>query len=307
MELALTGDPFPAERFHELGLVNRLAEPGERRRRGAASSRRRSGETDRLRCSPPSASCRSSSTGPAARCGSASWRSQGPVLASEDAKEGAAAFKEKREPGLARALATGRRPARRSTAAWTPVVAIGLARFVARACRGEIPGSLLCGGQLLDPNTVVSRSARMALAGNASRSCIALAAGPIFNDSSRRSRMGTRSFRRLLIPLGVGCALAAGAIPVVASAHGNRPPWPLRAPGRSSSLRRRAAPLPRGGRPAQRTLRAPGVGGGPDLSAEDSARSRLQKACERRSNRAHRQTPQRAKSSAQRSTRQRSR
>ena len=28
MELALTGDPFPAERFHELGLVNRLAEPG---------------------------------------------------------------------------------------------------------------------------------------------------------------------------------------------------------------------------------------------------------------------------------------
>ena len=28
MELALTGDPFPAERFHELGVVNRLAEPG---------------------------------------------------------------------------------------------------------------------------------------------------------------------------------------------------------------------------------------------------------------------------------------
>src|SRR6201995_5790774 len=27
MELALTGDPFPAERFHELGLVNRLPEP----------------------------------------------------------------------------------------------------------------------------------------------------------------------------------------------------------------------------------------------------------------------------------------
>ena len=28
MELALTGDTFPAERFHELGLVNRLAPPG---------------------------------------------------------------------------------------------------------------------------------------------------------------------------------------------------------------------------------------------------------------------------------------
>src|SRR5438270_9811689 len=28
MELALTGDQLPAERFHEYGLVNRLAEPG---------------------------------------------------------------------------------------------------------------------------------------------------------------------------------------------------------------------------------------------------------------------------------------
>src|ERR1700739_3294577 len=28
MELALTGDPMSAERFHEFGLVNRLAEPG---------------------------------------------------------------------------------------------------------------------------------------------------------------------------------------------------------------------------------------------------------------------------------------
>src|SRR5438067_8776175 len=28
MELALTGDPLPAERFHEFGVVNRLAEPG---------------------------------------------------------------------------------------------------------------------------------------------------------------------------------------------------------------------------------------------------------------------------------------
>src|SRR5271156_6859056 len=28
MELALTGDPLPAERFHEFGVVNRLAKPG---------------------------------------------------------------------------------------------------------------------------------------------------------------------------------------------------------------------------------------------------------------------------------------
>ncbi len=29
MELALTGDPIDAERGHDLGLVNRLAEPGQ--------------------------------------------------------------------------------------------------------------------------------------------------------------------------------------------------------------------------------------------------------------------------------------
>src|ERR1700674_3027593 len=29
MELALTGDTMPAERFHELGLVNRITEPGD--------------------------------------------------------------------------------------------------------------------------------------------------------------------------------------------------------------------------------------------------------------------------------------
>src|SRR5271168_2230441 len=29
MELALTGDPLPAERFEEFGVVNRLAEPGD--------------------------------------------------------------------------------------------------------------------------------------------------------------------------------------------------------------------------------------------------------------------------------------
>src|SRR5208282_4157702 len=28
MELALTGDTLPAERFHDFGVVNRLAEPG---------------------------------------------------------------------------------------------------------------------------------------------------------------------------------------------------------------------------------------------------------------------------------------
>ena len=49
MELALTGDPLPAERFHELGLVNRLAEPGARRRRRAGAGRARWPRTDRSR------------------------------------------------------------------------------------------------------------------------------------------------------------------------------------------------------------------------------------------------------------------
>ena len=97
MELALTGDPMPAERFYEFGVVNRLAEPGSAvevalelaaaiSRNGplavAASKRILQEQFDW-------------STGEMfERQGAIS----GPVFVSEDAKEGAAAFKEKREP-----------------------------------------------------------------------------------------------------------------------------------------------------------------------------------------------------------------
>ena len=97
MELALTGEAMPAERFHELGVVNRLAEPGSAvdialelagaiARNGplavAASKRILQEQFDW------------STAEMFERQGAIS----GPVFASEDAKEGAAAFKEKRDP-----------------------------------------------------------------------------------------------------------------------------------------------------------------------------------------------------------------
>jgi len=97
MELALTGDTMPADRFHEFGVVNRLAEPGS-----AVDVALELAE--RLAKNGPLALAASKRILQEQYDWSSAdmWEKQGaisgPVFASEDAKEGANAFKEKRDP-----------------------------------------------------------------------------------------------------------------------------------------------------------------------------------------------------------------
>ena len=93
MELALTGEPIDAERVHQLGIVNRLTEPGGRSRR-PSSWRRRSARTARSRSTPPSASCYAAADWSRRRRGKRQREIIGPGDASEDAQEGAVAFAE---------------------------------------------------------------------------------------------------------------------------------------------------------------------------------------------------------------------
>ena len=97
MELALTGDPISAERGYELGLVNRLAEPG-----GALEAALELANA--IAANGPLALAASkrilteSVDWPDSEFFARQGEIVGPVMASEDAREGATAFAEKRAP-----------------------------------------------------------------------------------------------------------------------------------------------------------------------------------------------------------------
>jgi enoyl-CoA hydratase len=97
MELALTGDPIDAERAYELGLVNRLTEPG-----GALQGALDLAETIAANGPLALAATKRVMVESADWTDSEFWSRQGeivrPVMASEDAREGATAFAEKRAP-----------------------------------------------------------------------------------------------------------------------------------------------------------------------------------------------------------------
>jgi enoyl-CoA hydratase len=97
MEMALTGDPILAERAHELGMVNRLAEPG-----GALEA-----SLELAAAIAPNAPLgiigskrilNESLDWPDAEFFDRQETISGPIFDSEDAREGATAFAEKRAP-----------------------------------------------------------------------------------------------------------------------------------------------------------------------------------------------------------------
>jgi enoyl-CoA hydratase len=97
MELALTGDPLLAERFHEFGVVNRLAEPGAAVEVALelAASISRNGP---LAVAASKRILQEQFDWSTAEMFERQGAISGPVFTSEDAREGAAAFKDKRDP-----------------------------------------------------------------------------------------------------------------------------------------------------------------------------------------------------------------
>ena len=97
MEIALTGDRFPASRLHAAGLISRLVRPGE----ALADARALAVQLGRNAPLALAATKRivvESADWPQAEAFARQNEIAGPVFVSADAMEGAAAFAEKREP-----------------------------------------------------------------------------------------------------------------------------------------------------------------------------------------------------------------
>jgi enoyl-CoA hydratase len=97
MELALTGDSITAEEALGYGLVNRVTEPGEALA-GALEVAGRIAQNGPLAVAATKAIVVASRDWPNAERFARQRTIMGPVFASEDAREGALAFTEKREP-----------------------------------------------------------------------------------------------------------------------------------------------------------------------------------------------------------------
>jgi enoyl-CoA hydratase len=97
MELALTGDPLPAADAHRLGLVNALTEPGEALA-GARQLAARIAVNGPLAVAVTKQVITQQQDWDMADAWARQGPMIGPVFASEDAREGARAFAEKRAP-----------------------------------------------------------------------------------------------------------------------------------------------------------------------------------------------------------------
>jgi enoyl-CoA hydratase len=97
MELALTGDPMDAQRLHGFGVVNRLTEPGEALD-GALELAAQISVNAPLALRASKAIVERSLDWPAQEAWDRQAEIADPVLASEDAREGALAFAQKRDP-----------------------------------------------------------------------------------------------------------------------------------------------------------------------------------------------------------------
>ncbi len=97
MELALTGDPLPAVDAHRWGLVNHLTAPGEALA-GARELAARIGANGPLAVRASKRIITESADWTAEDMWERQGSIMGPVVASEDAREGATAFAEKRAP-----------------------------------------------------------------------------------------------------------------------------------------------------------------------------------------------------------------